>query len=74
MPNPKKIISIVLIAELILGLYCFIARPECEPCPPDVYCPPCISHEQVIAIWIGVILAALALGYALYDNFKKRRK
>ncbi|HNP23026.1 MAG TPA: hypothetical protein PKM63_03185 [Panacibacter sp.] len=72
--DPKKIVSIVLIAEVLLAILFWILKPECEPCPADTYCPPCISIYQVAIVWIGVVIAAAALGYSIYDSIKKNKR
>jgi hypothetical protein len=43
------------LAEAISTAYFFYAQQLCEPCLPNIPCPPCISEQQVITFWIEVV-------------------
>lgn len=66
-----KIIIGLFLLEVILTSYFFYIQPLCEPCPPNIACPPCISEQQIVTFWVGLIIAILVVFYLLFNYFKK---
>jgi hypothetical protein len=50
-----KYLTILIIVEVVLYLLYRYNQPLCEPCLDSQECPPCISDEQRIITWFGVI-------------------
>lgn len=71
MTKTGKIIIRLLFVEAVFTAYYFYAQPLCEPCLPELPCPPCISKEQIFIIWIGVIIAVATIIYLLISSLKK---
>jgi hypothetical protein len=65
--RPLNWLIMITIVGVLLILY---YQPQCEPCPPGVYCPPCRSKEQY---WIGgaTIVADVILLIRIILNRKK---
>ena len=63
MEKISKPILILIIVELALLAYYFYQQPLCEPCLSNTDCPPCRSNEQIGAIWVGIFIGVLAVGY-----------
>jgi hypothetical protein len=61
----KKFILIVFLDFLFGGLY-YYYQPLCEPCINDKNCPPCISQEQVIIVWIAIATNAIYIVYLIW--------
>lgn len=40
-------------------------KPQCEPCLPGQICDPCVSSEQVILTWTGMLLAVVFIIWQL---------
>lgn len=70
MTKTSKIIIGLLFVEAILTAYFFYIQPLCEPCLPGSECRLCISEQQIVIIWTGIIIATIALFYLLSINFK----
>ncbi len=64
---------IFIIIEFLILLYFQAHIIQCEPCLPDTYCPPCISWEQIVSFWTGIIIA---IGFILFQiiRFIRKRK
>jgi hypothetical protein len=73
MTKTRKITIGLLFLEGILTAYFFYVQPLCEPCLPGTECPPCISEQQIMIFWTGIILAATTLFYLLFINFRKTK-
>lgn len=73
MTKTSKIIIGLLFVEAIFTVYFYYAQPLCEPCPPNVPCPPCISEQQIITFWTGIFIAAITIVYLLFINFRKTK-
>jgi hypothetical protein len=52
---------------IVGGLLFLFCQPQCEPCLPDVYCPPCRSEEQYWIAGIAVILDAFLLAMLIIN-------
>ena len=74
MTKTNKILIGLITVEVILTAYHFYAQPECEPCLPGWPCPPCISSEQIFALFAGVLIAVLVAGYLLYIHLQQKKK
>jgi len=73
MTKTKKIIIGLLFIEAPLTAYFFYAQPLCEPCLPGTECPPCISEQQMITFWTGLIILMITVFYLLFINFKNTK-
>ncbi len=62
---------IFLLIEIILIFGYYYYQPFCEPCLPDTYCPPCISREQNILKFSGLLLFAIFIVWKIIVLFKK---
>ncbi|NUY81033.1 hypothetical protein HUK80_09015 [Flavobacterium sp. MAH-1] len=52
--------------------YCYkIMQPNCEPCLPNEYCPPCVTQEQTIIKFLGLAIAVLFLIWQMIAAFRK---
>ena len=74
MTKTSKILIGLITIEVVLTAYHFYAQPQCEPCLPGWPCPPCISSEQIFALFAGVVVAIVAAVCLLYINLKQRKK
>ena len=74
MTKTNKILIGLITIEVVLTAYHFYAQPQCEPCLPGWPCPPCISSEQIFALFAGVVVAIVAAVYLLYINFKQKKR
>ena len=73
MTKTSKIVLGLLFVEAILTAYFFYTQPLCEPCLPNVQCPPCISKGQILTFWIGVVIAIITVTYLLFVNLRKTK-
>jgi len=73
MTKTKKIIIGLLFIEATLTAYFFYDQPLCEPCLPGMECPPCISEQQIITFWTGIIIVTITVFYLLFINFKNTK-
>lgn len=61
----------ILYLETLL-YYCYkIMQPQCEPCLPNEYCPPCVTQEQIIIKFVGLSVAILFLIWQMIVAFRK---
>jgi hypothetical protein len=74
MSKTNKILIGLTTIEVILTAYHFYVQPQCEPCLPGWPCRPCISSEQIFALFAGVGVAIVAAVYLLYINLKQKKK
>ena len=52
----KDWICFITYQLICVGYYLFsMMTINCEPCPPNVPCPPCISEGQIFSFWAGII-------------------
>ncbi len=68
-----KIIVWLSIIEFSLIAYYFYMQPQCVPCLPGSPCPPCISKQQIIVFWIGVVVAAITIIYLFIIKLKRQK-
>lgn len=69
--NNLKIWVLLLFAELLLIYLYYYNQPKCVPCPPDIFCPPCISEEQKIIRMFFIVPVLFAFAFLLRERFKK---
>jgi hypothetical protein len=69
----SKITIGLLLTEAVFTGYFFYAQPLCEPCLPNVPCPPCISEQQVITFWIGIIIAIISVIYLAFITYQSAK-
>jgi len=64
---------IFILIEILILLYYRAHIIQCEPCLPDTPCPPCITWEQIVSFWTGILIA---VGFTLFQiiRFIKKRK
>lgn len=74
MSKTNKILIGLITIEVVLTAYHFYAQPQCEPCLPGWPCRPCISSEQIFALFAGVVVAIVAATYLLYINLHQKKK
>lgn len=67
----KKVIFELLIVNIILGLLFWYYQPKCEPCLYVSDCPPCLSKQQYLIIYSGIILNLFLVIKLIYKNWKK---
>jgi hypothetical protein len=53
-------VLLFIVETLIIYRYNFI-QPQCEPCLPNTFCPPCISDEQIIWKYVGFSIVLIFL-------------
>jgi hypothetical protein len=60
-------ILILFILNFALGLWLYkYFQPLCERCLPHSYCPPCISKEQYVTIYLFGVIELLILIRMIY--------
>ena len=69
--QPINILVILLLVEFFLIYLYFYFQPECVPCRPNVYCPPCISNEQKV---VRVLLLLLPIVISVILMIRKKMK
>ena len=74
MSKTNKILIGLITIEVVLTVYHFYAQPQCKPCLPGWPCRPCISNEQIFALFAGVVVAIVAATYLLYINLHQKKK
>jgi hypothetical protein len=65
---------VFLIIEFLIYAFYRANTIRCEPCLPGTYCPPCISTEQVISLWAGLVLAGIFLIWQLIRVIRSKGK
>ena len=73
MTRSTKIIVGLLLIELSLTAYFFYIQPQCEPCLKGNPCPPCISEQQNIVFWTGVVIAIISIIYFFIIKLKRTK-
>ena len=63
----------LIVIDLVLFLLFRHYQPLCEPCL-DNDCPPCVSKEQYIIIYIGIVLNILGFIICIYKTVKNKQK
>ena len=61
------------VIDIVLFLLFRYYQPLCEPCL-DNDCPPCLSKEQYIIIYIGIVTNILGFIICIYKMVKKKQK
>jgi hypothetical protein len=58
----KTGLLITFVVLLIIGYLLFTwLQPQCEPCPVNVKCQPCISKAQQVVLYVGAFLGLLLI-------------
>ena len=60
---------IILLGYLLFKYY----QPLCEPCLPNTYCPPCLSNEQYVLLYVIGAISLLFLLRIFYLIIRKKR-
>jgi hypothetical protein len=61
---------LLFVAEILVVFRYKDIQPECEPCLPNVYCPPCVSDEQILLKYFGISLLIIFLGKQMIQWIK----
>ena len=71
----KNFARLLAVFVIVLGLgYALFSynQPQCEPCLPNTYCPPCIGKEQYAIMYLFGIINLIVLVRIIYISLKKK--
>jgi hypothetical protein len=72
--NGIKYWVLFIVIEILIFTYYQNNFIQCEPCLPNTPCPPCISSDQVVSFWTGLIIALFFLIWQVIKLVKNKKE